>query len=56
MSWDGDQIQSLAIILRDLKEAGLISELRRLSDALEKQNELKKQELNLLLENRPLHK
>lgn len=51
MSWDGNQIQSLAIILRELKKEGLILELRRLSDALERQNELKQQELNLLLKN-----
>lgn len=56
MSWDGEQIQSLTIILRELKKAGLISELRRLSDALEKQNELKEKELNLLLKNRSSNK
>lgn len=51
MSWDGEQIQSLTIILRELKKAGLVSELRRLADALEEQNELKQQELNLLSKN-----
>lgn len=56
MSWDGEQIQSLAIILRELKKAGLISELRRLADALEKQNELKEQELNLQLKNKSSNK
>ncbi len=56
MSWDGEQIQALRIILRDLKEGGLITELRRLSDALEKQNELKEQELKLLLNNKSFNK
>lgn len=52
MSWDGNQIESLAIVLRDLDRRGIVSELRRLADAIEKSNELKEKELSLVLKDK----
>ena len=48
MSYEADQIQSLRIALRDLQKDGLVSELRLLRKAIEEQNELKRQELEII--------
>ena len=47
MSWESEQIQSLRIVLRELQREVLVREMRRLSEAIEKQNELKEIELGL---------